>query len=83
MGESERCVKIATLENEMEASLLNAILVERNIPHMIKSYHDIAYDGIFQTARGWGYVGSLESYRQEILEILSDIKKTKIWEEDL
>lgn len=71
----KRLVKIASLENEVEAGLLDSILTERNIPHVIRSYHDLVYNGIFQTTRGWGYVGSLESYREEILDILSDIRK--------
>lgn len=70
----ERYVKIAIIENEVEASLLDSILNDRHIPHIIRSYHDTVYDGIYQTVRGWGYVGSLESYRHEIKEILSDIR---------
>ncbi|MCR4431849.1 MAG: hypothetical protein NUV45_12645 [Tepidanaerobacteraceae bacterium] len=68
--------RIATLENEIEAGLLDSILTERNIPHVIRSYHDIVYNGIYQTVRGWGYVGSLESYRQEIMDILMNIRKS-------
>lgn len=71
----DKFIRIASLENEVEAGLLDSILTERNVPHIIRSYHDLVYDGIFQTARGWGYVGSLEPYRQEILDILSDIRK--------
>jgi len=71
----DKFIKIASLENEVEAGLLDSILTERNVPHIIRSYHDLVYNGIFQTVRGWGYVGSLEPYRQEILDILSDIRK--------
>lgn len=72
----DKYARIATLENEIEAGLLDSILTERNIPHVIRSYHDIVYNGIYQTVRGWGYVGSLESYRQEIMDILMDIRKS-------
>jgi hypothetical protein len=72
----DKYARIATLENEIEAGLLDSILNERSIPHVIRSYHDIVYNGIYQTVRGWGYVGSLESYRQEIMEILMDIRKS-------
>ena len=67
--------KIAILENEFEANLLDSILTERNIPHLIRSYHDTAYDGLFQTQKGWGYVGAPESFKEEIMEILNDIRK--------
>lgn len=72
----DKYARIATLENEIEAGLLDSILTERNIPHVIRSYHDIVYNGIYQTVRGWGYVGSLESYRQEIMDILMNIRKS-------
>ncbi|AYO29987.1 hypothetical protein D2962_04640 [Biomaibacter acetigenes] len=72
----DKYARIATLENEIEAVLLDSILTERNIPHVIRSYHDIVYNGIYQTVRGWGYVGSLESYRQEIMDILMNIRKS-------
>lgn len=72
----DKYARIATLENEIEAGLLGSILTERNIPHVIRSYHDIVYNGIYQTVRGWGYVGSLESYRQEIIDILMNIRKS-------
>ncbi|GAQ25080.1 MULTISPECIES: hypothetical protein [Tepidanaerobacter] len=71
----EEIVKIATLENEIEAKLLDIVLVERNIPHFIGTYHDAAYDGIFQPQKGWGFVETPASYKSQVLEILSDIRK--------
>jgi outer membrane protein assembly factor BamE (lipoprotein component of BamABCDE complex) len=67
--------KIMVLENGVEASLLDSILNERGIPHIIKSYHDTALDGIFQTHRGWGHVESTEEYEKEILSIYEDLVK--------
>ena len=71
----EDYLKVATLENEIEARLLESILTERDIPHRMRSYHDTAYDGLFQTQKGWGYVGAPESCKEEVLEILSDLRK--------
>lgn len=70
----EDYIKIATLENEIEAGLLESILTERNVPHLMQSYYDTAYDGLFQTQKGWGYVGAPEEYREEIMEILADLR---------
>ena len=42
--------KVATLDNEVEVRLLESILNERDIPHRLRSYHDTAYDGLFQTS---------------------------------
>ena len=71
----EDYTKIATLENEIEAGLLDAILTERNIPHLMRSYYDTAYDGLFQTQKGWGYVSAPEWFKEEVLEILTDLRK--------
>jgi hypothetical protein len=68
-------MKVATLDNEIEAQLLHSILTERNIPHIMRSYHDTAYDGLFQTQKGWGYVSAPGGYHQEILEIIADIRE--------
>ena len=67
--------KIAVLEDEFEAGLLDSILSEREIPHRMRSYHDTAYDGLFQTQKGWGYVAAPEQYEEEVTEILSDLRK--------
>lgn len=71
----EDYTKIATLENEFEAQLLESILLERNIPHMLRSYHDTAFDGLFQTQKGWGYISAPERYVEEVKEILSDLRQ--------
>ena len=71
----EDYTKIATLENDIEAGLLESILTERGIPHRMRSYHDTAFDGLFQTQKGWGYVSAPESFHEEIEEILSDLRK--------
>lgn len=68
-------VKAAVLENDIEAQLVDSILHERGIPHMMQSYHDTAYDGLFQTQRGWGQINAPASYREEILEIVMEARR--------
>ncbi len=68
-------IKAATLENNFEAQLLHGILDEREIPHRMRSYHDTAFDGLFQTQKGWGYVSGPEEYIKEIIEIVEEIRK--------
>lgn len=67
--------KIADLEDEFEAQLLDSILTDRNIPHLMRSYHDTAYNGLFQTQKGWGNVSAPLSSREEVLDILSDVRR--------
>lgn len=71
-------IKIAILKNDIEALLIESILKERAIPHMLRSYHDTAYDGLFQTQKGWGEVRSPEPYKEEIIEIISDVRKNAL-----
>jgi hypothetical protein len=61
------------LENEIEAQLLDSILAERDIPHRIRSYHDSAYDGIFQAQKGWGVVMAPLNFKETIISIYRDL----------
>ena len=61
-------VKILSFNNEIEAMLLGEILTKKQIPHIIRTYHDSAYDGLWQTQSAWGHVEAPEEYRDEILE---------------
>jgi hypothetical protein len=71
----EDYVKVTVLDNEIEAQLLDSILQERDVPHLMVSYHDTAYDGLFQTQKGWGHVSAPTPFKQEILEILNAVRK--------
>lgn len=76
MPESEEnFVNITILRNEVEARLLASLLNDRSIPHLIRSYYDSAYDGLFQSQKGWGRVEAPESHKEEILEILEDLRE--------
>jgi hypothetical protein len=68
----EEFKKIVALDNEIQARLMDSILTEREIPHRMRSYHDSAYDGIFQTQKGWGIIQAPIEYKEEILAILAD-----------
>ncbi|OQY14120.1 MAG: hypothetical protein B6I30_01430 [Desulfobacteraceae bacterium 4572_187] len=67
-------IDIAILDNIVEAQLVESILNEQNIPHFIRSFHDTAYDGLFQVQMGWGKLCAPFSYKQEIIEILNDVR---------
>ena len=68
-----RYKKIVVLDNQVEAKLMEATLNERGIPHVIRSYYDSAYDGLYQAQKGWGHVEAPEEYEDEIKAIRSDI----------
>ncbi len=67
-------IKVAVLENTIEAQLIDSILDEHNIPHLLHSYHDTAYDGLFQVQKGWGELRAPLSFKDDILEILNAVR---------
>ncbi len=71
----DKLEKIAVLDNEVQAELVDSVLTERDIPHIMRSYYDSALDGIYQTPKGWGHVEAPESVRDEVLSVIEDIKR--------
>ncbi len=69
----EKYEKILLINNEIEAQILTSILEEENIPYLLKSYHDSAYDGIFQIQKGWGCIEAPSDCKNRILEIYQEI----------
>ncbi|HDZ40690.1 MAG TPA: hypothetical protein ENH59_03295 [Bacteroidetes bacterium] len=61
--------RILTLENEFEAQRIREILDKEGIPHIIRSYHGSAFDGLYQETRGWGTLIADEEYEERILEL--------------
>ena len=70
-----RFEKIAVLDNEVQAELMDNILAGRGIPHIMQSYYDSALDGLYQTGKGWGVIHAPASFKEEILAALSDIRQ--------
>jgi hypothetical protein len=70
MAKTER---ILVFNNEIEARLLGEILLSKGIPHIIRSFHDSAYDGLFQLQSGWGVLESPENFRDEIMKIYNEM----------
>lgn len=66
-------IRILIIKNQVEASLLDEILKERDIPHIIKSYHDLAYDGLWQTPTAWGQLDAPEEFKEEILKLYEEM----------
>jgi hypothetical protein len=73
--------KILVLNNDFEARIVEDLLKEHGIPHRIRSYHDSAYDGLYQAQKGWGVVEAPEEYEDEI-KTLYDALPGEILPED-
>jgi hypothetical protein len=66
-------VKILTLRNEVESHLMDQALTEQGIPHRMRSYHDSAYDGLYQALKGWGHIEAPSECKGEILAIYKEM----------
>jgi hypothetical protein len=75
-------IKILVLNNEFEAKLLDEILTEMKIPHLIRSYHDSAYDGLWQMQSSWGHIEAPEQYREEILQTYNTMSPESLQNEN-
>jgi hypothetical protein len=71
----DKVEKIAVLDNEVQAELVDSVLSERGIPHLMRSYYDSALDGLFQSRAGWGHVEAPPEFRDEILAVLEDLRR--------
>ncbi len=71
-------IKIDILESAIESQLITSILTEREIPHFLRSFHDTAYDGLFQMQKGWGEISAPARFKEEILEIIAAVRSTPV-----
>jgi hypothetical protein len=69
----KKTVRILEFKSEIEARLLSGLLDQKNIPHMLRSYHDSAYNGMWQTQTCWGFLDADEENREEILNIYREM----------
>jgi hypothetical protein len=69
----EDFVRALVLRNEFEAHLMDKALADQGIPHRVRSYHDSAYDGLYQAQKGWGQIEAPEIYKDEIRAIYEDL----------
>ena len=67
-------IRVATIDNAFEADLLAGLLTDRDIPHLIKSYYDSAYDGLFQVQKGWGAIYASPERRDEVLDAIRELR---------
>ena len=68
-----KTVRILVFNNEIEAKLLSEILTDKKIPHIVRSFHDSALDGLFQVNAGWGILEGPEEFREDILKIYEEM----------
>lgn len=60
--------------DEAEANAIKSILEEHGISVEVRSFHDTAYDGLFQSQYGWGLIRVAETDFSEAQQIIQEWK---------
>ena len=59
-------------ENDTEADVLRKVLEEHGINAKVVSFHDTAYDGLFQAQKGWGVIRVKAEDYERATEIIAE-----------
>ena len=62
-------------QNEAEAQAIAALLRDHGIIAEVRSFHDTAYDGLFQAKYGWGVIRVAEADFAAALEIVREWRR--------
>jgi hypothetical protein len=73
-------IKVAVLDNAFEASLVEQIMNDQEIPYIIRSYQDAAYGNLFQVTKGWGAIQAPENFKDRITTIVEDVRASQMLE---
>ena len=65
--------RIALIMDEQHAQLVARALEERGVVHLMRSYHDSAYDGLFQSQTAWGHVEAPLAQRELVETVVRDL----------
>jgi hypothetical protein len=68
-------IKAGVLENRFEGDRISQSLQAAEIPFMIKSFLDTAYDGLYVPQKGWGMVLVPQTFLEEAERIISEVKR--------
>jgi len=64
------------VDTRFEGDRVVQALKEAEIPFLIKSFQDTAYDGLYVFQKGWGAVLVPQEFREQTEAVIIDIKKT-------
>jgi hypothetical protein len=66
--------KAGIIENRFEGDRIRQALEEAQIPYLVKSFLDTAYDGLYIPQKGWGAVMVPEDLREKAEKIILEVK---------
>ena len=69
-------IKVETIDNQFEADVIKNALEEEQIPVMVRSFHDTAYNGIYIPQKGWGLVLVPQAHQEKARKIIAALKSS-------
>ncbi len=69
----ENVIPIAT---QLEAKFLEEVLQDKDIPHVFISYHDSAFNGLYQMQHGWGHVEVPKEYVELVKALYEELRRS-------
>lgn len=70
-------IRVAVLENQFEAELVAQVLDADGVDFVLKTFHDTAFDGIFETRKGYAWVLADEKDRAKIMQTVDEVRASK------
>jgi hypothetical protein len=71
----EAFVPVKVAENSFEADRFRAALEQEGFTVLVRTFHDTAYDGIYEAQKGWGYVEVPRNDQERAEGIVRDLEK--------
>jgi len=71
-----RWVKAGIIENRFEGDRISQALSEAEIPFLIKSFLDTAYDGLYLPQKGWGVIRVPEEFCEQAERVIFEVRKS-------
>ncbi len=71
----ETFVPVKVAENAFEADRFQAALEQEGFTVLIRTFHDTAYDGIYEAQKGWGYVEVPMKDRERAERVVKDLEQ--------
>lgn len=75
MQDADPVKRVTTLTDEIEAQLVDGLLSDQNIPHVMRTYRDSAYDGLFQSQAVWGHVEAPLSFHERVRGVIEELRR--------
>jgi deoxyribose-phosphate aldolase len=68
-------VLLRKLDNRFEADVVSAALKAAGVPHLLRTYEDTAYDGLYISQKGFGDVYVDPEHQARAEEVLNDLEQ--------